>query len=211
MGSSGPCCYSGGIYGGIFTATEAAVVAVFYGFFVGLVVYRSLTLKVLYEIFRDAVLSSAVVMFIVAFAGLFSWTGSTLGVMDKTSATSSHCPQIHGDSPSHQYHALHRRDAHGCHIDLLRFLTHPHTYYGPLSMGSYLVWCGDDPQPCHRTDHATGGCQSLCDCKHCKSFARKDIKRRCSFRLYPGCCPCHNYCLSDTFNIPAISLRTEIR
>ena len=40
----------------------------------------------LYGIFRDAVLSSAVVMFIVAFAGLFSWTGSTLGVMDKTSA-----------------------------------------------------------------------------------------------------------------------------
>jgi C4-dicarboxylate transporter DctM subunit len=40
----------------------------------------------LYEIFRDAFLSSAVVMFIVAFAGLFSWTGSTLGVMDKTSA-----------------------------------------------------------------------------------------------------------------------------
>ena len=58
----------------------------FYGLFVGLVVYRSLTLKALYEIFRDAVLSSAVVMFIVAFAGLFSWTGSTLGVMDKISS-----------------------------------------------------------------------------------------------------------------------------
>lgn len=74
-----------GIYGGIFTATEAAVIAVFYGLFVGTVIYRSLTLKMLYEIFRDAMLSSAVVMFIVAFAGLFSWTGSTLGVMDKTS------------------------------------------------------------------------------------------------------------------------------
>jgi len=76
-----------GIYGGIFTATEAAVVAVFYGLFIGLFVYRSLTLEILYGIFRDAVLSSAVVMFIVAFAGLFSWTGSTLGVMDKTSAS----------------------------------------------------------------------------------------------------------------------------
>jgi C4-dicarboxylate transporter DctM subunit len=40
----------------------------------------------LYGIFRDATLSSAVIMFIVAFAGLFSWTGSTLGVMDKTSS-----------------------------------------------------------------------------------------------------------------------------
>lgn len=76
-----------GIYGGIFTATEAAVVAVFYGLFIGFFVYRSLTLKTLYGIFRDAVLSSAVVMFIVAFAGLFSWTGSTLGVMDKTSSS----------------------------------------------------------------------------------------------------------------------------
>jgi len=73
-----------GIYGGIFTATEAAVMAIFYGLFVGFVVYRSLNVKILYGIFRDALLSSAVVMFIVAFAGLFSWTGSTLGVMDKT-------------------------------------------------------------------------------------------------------------------------------
>jgi len=82
-----PAVILSGIYGGIFTATEAAVVAVFYGLFIGLFVYRSLTLEILYGIFRDAVLSSAVVMFIVAFAGLFSWTGSTLGVMDKTSAS----------------------------------------------------------------------------------------------------------------------------
>jgi tripartite ATP-independent transporter DctM subunit len=75
-----------GIYGGVFTATEAAVVAVVYGLFLGLCVYRTLTPTILYDIFRDAVLSSAVVMFIVAFAGLFSWTGSTLGVMDKASS-----------------------------------------------------------------------------------------------------------------------------
>ncbi len=81
-----PAVILSGIYGGVFTATEAAVVAVFYGLFVGFVIYRSLALKDLYGILRDAVLSSAVVMFIVAFAGLFSWTGSTLGVMDKASA-----------------------------------------------------------------------------------------------------------------------------
>lgn len=81
-----PAVILSGIYGGIFTATEAAVVAVFYGLFLGLFIYRSLSLKTLYDIFRDAVLSSAVVMFIVAYAGLFSWTGSTLGVMDKASA-----------------------------------------------------------------------------------------------------------------------------
>lgn len=82
-----PAVILSGIYGGVFTATEAAVVAVFYGLFLGLVIYRSLTLQTLYDIFRDAVLSSAVIMFIVAFAGLFSWTGSTLGVMDKASSS----------------------------------------------------------------------------------------------------------------------------
>jgi C4-dicarboxylate transporter, DctM subunit len=82
-----PAIILSGIYGGVFTATEAAVVAVFYGLFLGLIIYRSLTLKTLYDIFKDAVLSSAVVMFIVAFAGLFSWTGSTLGVMDKASSS----------------------------------------------------------------------------------------------------------------------------
>jgi len=85
-GLAAPGVILGGIYGGIFTATEAAVVAVFYGLFLGFVVYRSLNFRMLYGIFRDATLSSAVIMFIVAFAGLFSWTGSTLGVMDKTSS-----------------------------------------------------------------------------------------------------------------------------
>ncbi|MBA4394182.1 MAG: C4-dicarboxylate ABC transporter permease [Desulfobacca sp.] len=82
-----PAVILSGIYGGVFTATEAAVVAVVYGLFLGLCVDRSLTLTALYDIFKDAALSSAVVMFIVAFAGLFSWTGSTLGVMDKASSS----------------------------------------------------------------------------------------------------------------------------
>ncbi len=81
-----PIIILGGIYGGIFTPTEAAVVAVFYGLFVGLVIYRSLTMTALYGIFRDALLSSAVVMIIVAFAGLYSWSGSTLGVMDRSAS-----------------------------------------------------------------------------------------------------------------------------
>jgi tripartite ATP-independent transporter DctM subunit len=81
-----PVVILSGIYGGVFTPTEAAVVAVFYGLFVGLFIYKSLTLKELYLIFRDALLSSAVVMIIVAFAGLYSWAGSTLGVMDRAAA-----------------------------------------------------------------------------------------------------------------------------
>ncbi len=78
-----PLVILGGIYGGIFTATEAAIVAVFYGLFLGFVVYRSLDLKTLYRILVDASLSSAVVLLIVALAGLYSWAGATLGVMEK--------------------------------------------------------------------------------------------------------------------------------
>ena len=78
-----PVIILGGIYGGVFTPTEAAVVAVFYGLAVGLVVYRSLTLASLWGIVRDTVVSSAVVMLIVGFAGLYAWAGSTLGVIDR--------------------------------------------------------------------------------------------------------------------------------
>lgn len=82
-----PVIILGGIYGGIFTPTEAAAVAVFYGLFVGLVVYRSLTPKVLYAIFVEAAVSTAVVMFVVACAGLYSWLGSTVGLIDKIAGT----------------------------------------------------------------------------------------------------------------------------
>jgi len=82
-GLMAPVVILGGIYGGIFTPTEAAVVAVFYGLFVGGLIYRTLRWRMLYETLRDAALSSAVVMLIVAFAGLFAWAGSTLGAMDK--------------------------------------------------------------------------------------------------------------------------------
>lgn len=78
-----PVIILGGIYGGIFTPTEAAVIAVFYGFFVGLIVYRNLTWSMLYGVLRDAAISTSVVMVVVAFAGIFAWTGSTLGIMEK--------------------------------------------------------------------------------------------------------------------------------
>jgi C4-dicarboxylate transporter, DctM subunit len=78
-----PLIILGGIYGGVFTPTEAAVVAVFYGLFVGIAIYRSLTLASLWSILRDTVVSSAVVMLIVGMAGLYAWAGSTMGVIDR--------------------------------------------------------------------------------------------------------------------------------
>ncbi|MBN1957370.1 MAG: TRAP transporter large permease [Desulfuromonadales bacterium] len=77
-----PVIILGGLYGGIFTPTEAAVVAVFYSLLLGLCIYRTLSLKDLYQILVDANQTSAIVMLIVAFAGLFSWAGATIGILD---------------------------------------------------------------------------------------------------------------------------------
>jgi len=68
-----PVVILGGIYSGIFTPTEAAIVAVVYALFVGFFVYRSLTLPSLFTALGDASASSAVVMLVVTFASLFGW------------------------------------------------------------------------------------------------------------------------------------------
>ena len=81
-----PVIILGGIYGGIFTPTEAAAVACFYGLFVGVFVYRSLTIKVIYEVLVDTLIGSAIVMFISACAGLYSWVSASVGLVEKTSA-----------------------------------------------------------------------------------------------------------------------------
>ena len=60
-----------GIYGGFFTPTEAAVVLVFYALFLGVVVYRSMTLKIMWELVCDTAIDAAAIGFIVAGATLF--------------------------------------------------------------------------------------------------------------------------------------------
>jgi len=77
-----PVIILGGIYGGIFTPTEAAAVAVFYALVVGVVIYREIKPKDLYMILRKSVLSSAVIMFIIANAGLFAFLLTRAGVPD---------------------------------------------------------------------------------------------------------------------------------
>jgi tripartite ATP-independent transporter DctM subunit len=75
-----PVVILGGIYGGIFTPTEASVVAVFYALIVGFFIYRELTLKALIPVLKKSVSSSAVIMFIIATAGLFSFLISRAGI-----------------------------------------------------------------------------------------------------------------------------------
>ncbi|MCI8572905.1 MAG: TRAP transporter large permease [Oscillibacter sp.] len=66
-----PVIILGGIYGGIFTPTEAAAVAVAYGLIVGLFVYRDLKFKDLYNIFSNAALTTATVLIILGTATTF--------------------------------------------------------------------------------------------------------------------------------------------
>ncbi|QQP91148.1 TRAP transporter large permease [Skermanella sp. TT6] len=75
-----PVVIIGGIYGGIFTPTEASVVAVFYALVVGLVIYREIRIADLGPILRKSVISSAIIMFIIATAGLFSFLINRAGI-----------------------------------------------------------------------------------------------------------------------------------
>lgn len=66
-----PIIILGGIYGGIFTPTEAAAVGVIYGFIVGAFIYRELKLVQLYEIIAGSALTTASIMLIVGTATIF--------------------------------------------------------------------------------------------------------------------------------------------
>jgi tripartite ATP-independent transporter DctM subunit len=81
-----PVIILGGIYGGVFTPTEASVVAVFYALFVGVGVYRETRISDLPRVLRKSVVSSAVILFIIANAGLFSYLITRAGVPAKIGA-----------------------------------------------------------------------------------------------------------------------------
>ncbi|MFY3793098.1 TRAP transporter large permease [Ureibacillus sp. MALMAid1270] len=72
-----PVIILGGIYGGFFTPTEAAVVAVMYGLIIGIFILRKGYFKVLYRIFIESALQTAVVMIIVSAASVFAYIVTT--------------------------------------------------------------------------------------------------------------------------------------
>ena len=77
-----PVIVLGGIYGGVFTPTEASAVAVFYSLIVGGIIYREIGLQSLAAVLRRSAISSAVIMFIIANAGLFAFLITRAGVPD---------------------------------------------------------------------------------------------------------------------------------
>ncbi len=88
-----PVIILGGIFSGVFTATEAGVVAVAYATLVGTFVYRTLTFKLVGELLVNAAVTTAAAMFLIAmassFAWLLAWGGfgvAVLGVLDGISS-----------------------------------------------------------------------------------------------------------------------------
>ena len=81
-GLAAPVLILGGMRMGWFTPTEAAVVAVFYGLFVGMFIHRTIKFRDLFIILREAAELSAVIMMVVALAGIFAWALSTLSIID---------------------------------------------------------------------------------------------------------------------------------
>jgi tripartite ATP-independent transporter DctM subunit len=81
-GLAAPVLILGGMRVGWFTPTEAAAVAAVYGLLVGMVIHRTIGFSDLYEIFRDATETSAVIMIVMALAGIFAYSVNTLGLAD---------------------------------------------------------------------------------------------------------------------------------
>lgn len=75
-----PVVVLGGIYGGVFTPTEASVTAVFYALIVGMFVYRKIGWQDLVRALQKTVVSTTVIMLIIATAGLFAFLITRAGV-----------------------------------------------------------------------------------------------------------------------------------
>ena len=83
-GIMAPVVILGGIYGGVFTPTEAAAVAIFYGLFVGIFIYKTIkSMELMISMLVESVKATAVIMFVVTCAGLFAWVASTVGLIDR--------------------------------------------------------------------------------------------------------------------------------
>ena len=81
-GLAAPVLILGGMRAGWFTPTEAAVVAVFYGLFVGMLIHRTIRVRDLFVILRESGELSAVILLVVSLAGIFAYSLNTLGIID---------------------------------------------------------------------------------------------------------------------------------
>lgn len=81
-----PVIILGGIYGGIFTPTEAAAVSVVYGLIVGMFIYREVKLRDLGELLVDSGKTTGGIMLIIGAATLFSYVCTVHGISNAASS-----------------------------------------------------------------------------------------------------------------------------
>ncbi len=156
-----PLIILGGIIFGLFTPTEAAAVAVTYGFIVGGLIYKELKWKDLPGILLRSALQTAVVMIIIAFASYFGWLMAL--------ETCHHGGQIHqgfspplGDPAGYQYLPALRGNGHGdpgSDADLDPRTGSDNDGIGHLSL---TFWLNHGPQSHDRTAYAPRSDVSLC-------------------------------------------------
>ncbi len=75
-----PLVIVGGLKFGLFTPTEAAVIAAVYSLFVGLLVYREIKPQQLFDLFYRAAETTAIIMFLVSAAGVSAWLITTANI-----------------------------------------------------------------------------------------------------------------------------------
>lgn len=75
-----PVIVLGGIYAGIFTPTESAVVACVYAIIVGFVIYRELTPKIFFNVIAKSAVTSATIMILIGTASFFGWVMAILNI-----------------------------------------------------------------------------------------------------------------------------------
>ena len=89
--SAGPALFApviilGGILGGVCTPTEAAVLAVFYAFFLGVVIYRELKIKDIRDVLVSSGITTAVLLLIIGMANIFAWVLTSEQIPQKIAA-----------------------------------------------------------------------------------------------------------------------------
>ncbi|MEG0310472.1 MAG: TRAP transporter large permease, partial [Eubacterium sp.] len=77
-----PVIVMGGIFSGLFTPTESAVISVVYALVVSLFIYKDIKIKDLFEIFVDSAKGSAMILFIMATSTAFAWVFTYAGISD---------------------------------------------------------------------------------------------------------------------------------
>ena len=157
-GLAAPVVILGGLRSGAFTPTEAAVVAVAYGLFVGVFVYRTLNLRRIFEALRDSAEISAVVLTIVGLATVFAHAGRHRRRLRRLRAVADGTDEERDrDAAAHHAAAAGGGHAAGRDLDLPDLHPHPDAHRAGLWLGPDLVRHPRHDEPGDRLVHAADG------------------------------------------------------